>query len=282
MPNKPVPSVSSYSDYRTFLRDVFSSLQEADPKFSYRAFSKMAGSTAPNFLQLILAGKLTPNDSAIANLSRSLGLNRNETKYFRNLVGLSLATDHGKKQSFQRRLLESQKSDPSYVVAKDQYEYYSKWYHSAIRAVVGYARVKKGSENFRALAKLLSPAISPSQAKRSIFLLERLHLIEVDPFGYYRQSNAVITTGSGFRSMEVLNFQMETLRLAQKALESCPADLRDISTLTLNISKKGFAQMQQRIRAFRKELMELACRDAEDDRVYQLNLQLFPLSKTQQ
>lgn len=281
MTNKKFPPVFSYTDYKAYLKDIFAVLKKEDPKFSYRAFAKMAGSSAPNFLQFILAGKLSPSESAIANLARSLELNRNEAKFLRNLVGLSQAKNPKEKQAFQRRLLESQKGDPSYIVTKAQYEYYSKWYHSAIRALIGYARLKKGQEDYRRLAKLLTPVISPAQAKQSLALLLRLHLIEVDPFGYYRQSNAVISTGSGFRSMEVLNFQRETMQLAQQALESCPSDLRDISTLTLNISEKGFAEMRQRIRDFRKEMIELARRDAADDRVYQLNLQLFPLSKTQ-
>ncbi len=274
------PSILSYTNLREYLRDLFESLRRTEPGFSYRSFSKLVGSTAPNFLQLVLAGKLSPSDSAVKNLSRSLRLNRNETKYLRNLVSLARAAGHAEKQIYYRRLLEARKGDDNYMLAKDQYEYYSKWYYSALRALVGYAKIKKGAENFRGLSKKLVPAISPAQAKQAISLLERLGLIEADPFGYYRQSNRAITTGSGFRSVEVLNFQMETLRLAQLSLESCPVDLRDISTLTINISQKGYVEIRDRIAAFRKELADLACRDNQDDRVYQVNLQLFPLSVT--
>jgi hypothetical protein len=37
--------------------------------------------------------------------------------------------------------------------------------------------------------------------------------------------------------------------------------------------------MQEKIIRLRKELMDIAREDADDDRVYQLNIQFFPLTK---
>jgi uncharacterized protein (TIGR02147 family) len=53
---------------------------------------------------------------------------------------------------------------------------------------------------------------------------------------------------------------------------------RDISTLTLSISESSLQRMKEKIRECRRELLEIAKADEHADRVYQLNLQLFPLS----
>jgi uncharacterized protein (TIGR02147 family) len=68
------------------------------------------------------------------------------------------------------------------------------------------------------------------------------------------------------------------MELAQEALYSVPKTHRDISTLTLSISKQGLQRMKEKIKEFRRELLEIAKADEHADRVYQLNLQLFPLS----
>ena len=56
---------------------------------------------------------------------------------------------------------------------------------------------------------------------------------------------------------------------------------REISTLTLGISRDGFNQIKERIRSFRKEVIEIARNDENEDRVYQCNLDLFPLTRVE-
>ena len=68
------------------------------------------------------------------------------------------------------------------------------------------------------------------------------------------------------------------MELAREALYSVPKTHRDISTLTLSISEQGLQHIKEKIKDCRRELLEIAKADENADRVYQLNLQLFPLS----
>jgi uncharacterized protein (TIGR02147 family) len=168
--------------------------------------------------------------------------------------------------------------DCAKVISAEQYDYYACWYHSAIRAVLGFYHMKAGEENYAQLGSLLHPRISAARAEESVALLKRLGLIRVGDDGCYVQSEPSVTTGDDVRAVQVMQFQAETMRLGLQTLERCPMDKRDISTLTLNISASGFARIRDRIRAFRKELMAIAESDADEDRVYQCNFQLFPLA----
>ena len=280
-PTDNLPSVFEFLDFRQYLQALFKALKQSDRSFSYRAFARLAGSSSPNFLQLILAHKLTPNPRHVSHLCRGLKLAPAEAKHFKQLVAFDRATTVEEKDTRIRAILRARASHEARLVGAEQHEYYSCWYHSVVRAVVGYCRIKKDRIDHEQIGRMIRPHLSAVRVKESFRLLEKLDLIGVDKEGYYVLRDPVITTGDDIRSVQVANFQKDTMKLALKALENCPAELRDISTLTLHISAAGFAEIRDRVRAFRKEIIAVASRDIGDDRVYQLNLQLFPLTQIQ-
>jgi uncharacterized protein (TIGR02147 family) len=52
-----------------------------------------------------------------------------------------------------------------------------------------------------------------------------------------------------------------------------------MSNLTLGISEATFKNLSEKLRQFRREILEQAEKDETADRVYHLNLHLYPLSK---
>lgn len=273
-----LPDVFGFIDYREYLQAVFEACKEQLPRFSYRAFSRLAGSTSPNFLQLILARKMAPSAAQMTSLTRALGLGSRQTRFLKLLVSFDKAGTLEKREQLLRKALRTARHTRVRTLTEDQYEYYAEWYHSALRAVLGFYRMKHSEENYAELAGLLWPPIPARRVEESLQLLLRLGLVKVDSDGYYVQSEAVVTTGDELQSMQVLRYQAESMKLAVAALQECPPEERDISTLTVNISADGFRKLKGRLQAFRKEIIAVAEGDVRDDRVYQMNLQLFPLA----
>ena len=58
-----------------------------------------------------------------------------------------------------------------------------------------------------------------------------------------------------------------------------PAQDRDISSLTLCLSRGGLRAFKERIQRVRRELLELSALESDPEQVVQLNFQLFPLSR---
>ena len=79
-----------------------------------------------------------------------------------------------------------------------------------------------------------------------------------------------------------MNYHKQVSKLAEDAFDRCSKDLRDISALTLGINKSDFKKIKARIQEFRKEIMDIAKNSENDDRVYQLNFQFFPVSKSRE
>jgi uncharacterized protein (TIGR02147 family) len=68
-------------------------------------------------------------------------------------------------------------------------------------------------------------------------------------------------------------------RLAIEALDRVPREERNISSSTIFITGETFDTIRKRIEEFRKELLGLADAGQQGERVYQMNFQLFPVSK---
>jgi uncharacterized protein (TIGR02147 family) len=67
--------------------------------------------------------------------------------------------------------------------------------------------------------------------------------------------------------------------MAISALDAIAPEMRDFSTLTLSVSQEGLKQIKDVLAESRKTIMKIAKSDSNEDRVYQLNLQLFPLTR---
>lgn len=267
--------VFQYNNYRQFLKDFYDEQKAKDKKYSHRFFADRIGLNSTGFFSDVLQGKRNLTPALILKFAAALKLKKDEQDYFENLVHFNQAGTHEEKNNYYGKLLVFKKVCVD-IIGRDQYEFYKEWYYSAIRELLNFYEFKN---DYPALAKKLNPSIRPEQAKKAIKILDKLGIIKKDKNGYYRQTSALISTGEEFKSLNVWNFQAATMDLAREAISRHPKEQRDVSTLTLTLSEDSFNQAKVELDAVRKRLLGLAEKDKKVDRVYQINLQIFPLTK---
>jgi uncharacterized protein (TIGR02147 family) len=125
---------------------------------------------------------------------------------------------------------------------------------------------------------MLVPAISPKEARKAINLLETLGMIARKKDGGYALTDKYLTTGEEWRSFAVKTFQNQSLDLARHALEKVPKEARDISTVSLTINQGAMDKIRERVRQFHQDMLEISEQSGTGDRVYQVNLQVFPMA----
>jgi uncharacterized protein (TIGR02147 family) len=157
-----------------------------------------------------------------------------------------------------------------------QYEFYSKWYYTAVREIVDIYPVK---DDFEEIAHLVSPPIKVAEAKRAIEFLAEIGFIRKNSQGFYEQTDRFITTGYEAKSVAITNFLMSTADLAKGAVDRYPRLERNMGAVTFVISDETYTIVQDRIRTFRREILEIVRADKSPNRVYHLNLHLFPMSR---
>lgn len=269
-------SIFTYRDYRQFLREWFAATKLANPRFSYRAFAQRAGFRAPNFLQLVMQGKRNLTEKSVGQFIQGLGLNKQEGEFFRSLVFFTQATTSEERARYYERLLQSHKLTALQSIEREQYEYYTEWYHPVVRELIT-APGFDGSATW--LSAHLQPAITVAQAERSLHLLAELGLIAKNAESRWEQTSALITTGPEVRSLMLMAYHQKLLDVTKTLLDVVPAAQRDVSTLTLGIRTERVAQLKQMIHDFRREVLKLVTSDTAPDLVVQLNTQLVPVSK---
>jgi uncharacterized protein (TIGR02147 family) len=267
--------IYDYLDYRQFLKDYYLHFKEHDKKFSQRYFTLKLGVKSSGFLSEIINGKRNLSQKNILQWFKILGFDKDQSNYFEYLVHFNQTRSLIEKDYWLQKMMECKRVNLK-LINKDIYEYFSKWYYTAIREMLFF---HKETVDPKKIAARLNPPIKAEEAKTAFALLERLKMIEKRYDNSFVQKDPIISTGNQVNSVEVANFQIQTIELAKIAVETVPSDKRDVSTLTISISGAGFKKIAEVLQKTRKEILKVAQNDANEDRVYQVNIQLFPLTK---
>jgi len=269
-------SVFHYLDYRKFLREWYQEAKSGRGTLSFRSFSKKAGFQSTNFLKLVMDGDRNLTEESLSKFALALKLNKQEQEFFRNLVFFNQSKTHEQKNHYYAKLLQSKKYSELKPIEKNQFEYYSTWYHPAIREL---AVSKSYDGSPESIAGQLSPEVSVAQVERSLGLLETLGFIQKTSAGRYLQSSQLISTGAEVSSLVIFNYHKLLLSLCQEVMDKVSGARRDVSTLTLGVAQGRIPQLKKKIQEFRQEVLKLVADDSEPDEVVQLNIQLFPLTQ---
>jgi uncharacterized protein (TIGR02147 family) len=272
-----LPDIFDYLDYRQYFIDVADALRARNPSFSYRAFARMAGHSSPNYLQLIRDRKLGVRDEAVPRLISALGLRKREADYLQALIAFDHAATHEDKDKAFRTILTTREYKAIRTLTKQQYDYFAHWYMPVVRELVVHPDYP---DDPAWIAKRIIPSISEAKARKAVTLLDKLGLIHRSADGAgWEQTDRVVSTPARVLSLAVTRYHFDMIRLGGEAIERYTSTDRDIRSVTLGLTPKGYREVKARMQAFWKELLAYAETQHAPDGVYQINMQLFPMSK---
>ncbi len=276
---EPLKPITNYTDFRAYLNDWIRERKSQGLPGSNRWFAMKMGINSTSWLTSVLKGIKGLSKATSNKLSEILKHSPVEARYFEALVSFNQAHSIDERNKYYQELNALQKIKNVHMVRQNQYDFYSAWYHSAVRSLVGMHRFIASDKDYERLAAMVSPAITASQARKSLKLLDELGFVKINAAGVYELTSSAIASGENIRSLGIANFQRETLRLAMEALDRYPGDERYIGTATVGVSDRAFAHIRELLIDTSNKIAEIANADAGADRVFQVNLQAFPLSK---
>jgi uncharacterized protein (TIGR02147 family) len=270
-----MPSIYKYVNYREFLRDLFIEQKQQMKPVTHRAILKKMGVSSTGFLSNVIAGKKNLSSQQSSRLSRILGLASREQRYFSLMASYTQAKALEEKKKFLDRLMSLRKTSLG-LLQENQFDLFSKWYYVYVRDLLCFVDFR---DDYDSLAKMLDPEIKASEAEDAIHALETMGLIARTNSGFFRPTERIITTGDEAHSVHLANFQLTTMDMAKRALEKVPAAERDISFVSMTLPPEGFTAVKSAIQDFRKRLLMMAKEEKNPQRVYQCNIQFYPVSK---
>lgn len=267
--------LTAYADYRAYLRDVVEDRKQKGLPRSNRWFALRSGMQSTSWLSSLLQGRKGLSQTSAAKLSKALGHTALESRYFAALVEFNQAKGPGDRQAgFLKLQAMARLSDPL-LMRETQYGFYSGWQHSAIRALLAVAPFRG---DYAGLGAALRPPLSAQEAQKSVKLLLDLGLAEAGPDGVLRVTSAAITTGRKASALQVDLFHQQTLRLAMEAMDRFAKIDREFSSMTVGIAPELLPLVKDILSEARRRIGELAEASETASRVYQVNMQVFPLS----
>lgn len=270
-----LPSVYEYLDYRAFLRDHFAASKQRNPNYSFRFFARRAGFASSNFLKLVMDGKRNLGPSTIENFAKALKLDAREAIFFGDLVALGQAETLAEKNRAFERVAANRRFRAARRLEGPLFEYLSHWYYPVVREL---AARPDFNDDPKWIAGQILPKVTEAQARAALATLEQLGLLVRGEDGKLVRGEPSLTTGHEVRSVVVPAYHRQMIERAAASIETVPPEERDISALTVCVRQSSLADLKERIHRFREELLERSDSDTEPERVYQLCIQLFPLS----
>ena len=269
-----IPDIFGYLDHREYLRDVYERSKEANPAFSYRYMGGKCG-IDPSFLVKVFQGERHLPPQKVASIAEFLGLEGVALEYLETLVAYNRS-----KQDAQSRILFEKLSSlrPStvQVLESERYVFFQDWHNAAIYELI-LARPFVGTAT--ELARMVVPPISAEDAERSLTLQQRIGFLEKRADGAWQAKEQSLSTGDQWFSAAIRAWQQKMIRHGADAIDNVPKEDRDISTVTLGLSRAGFEALRERLKTIRQEFLELAKADRGKEAVYQFNFEVFPIAR---
>jgi len=272
-------NIYNYFDYRDYLEEYYNLQKSLDKRFSHRTFLKKAGITGSVYLYRILKGERALSAKQIPNFNQALGHNPREGRYFRLLVLFQNEKKDLLKEEYLRELLSLRQSRQEFKLEDEKLKFYSKWYYAVIRELAVCLDFK---DDFKTLANHVRPRIGPDQAEGAVKYLVNNGFIKKDAKGKYAHVDPIITTGPEVNSPIVLKYHKDNLLQCAEVLDFFNEKERDISSLTMSVSRKTYKTIKEEIKSFRKRLLTLATRDENPELACLVGFQLLPRSKVRQ
>ncbi|MDO8519255.1 MAG: TIGR02147 family protein [Deltaproteobacteria bacterium] len=270
-------TIFEYLDYRLFLKDMCRFRKKESSHFSQRQLLRQAGFKSSNFLKLIVDGKRNLSPEGVWKLAKALKLSKPESTFFETLVLFSQAKTLEEKNRHYEKILQTKAYNNVKKLAASQYAYFSDWKFVAFRELVC---LKGFQENPEWINRKLGTKLSSDEIVKMIEMLLTLNLLARTADGRLRQTDEKIVTSPEISTLAVLNFHKKMIQKASDALETSRTADRDISGLTISVSKLQYEKIKERLNQFRREIHGLASAEAQDsEAVFQINFQLFNLSE---
>jgi uncharacterized protein (TIGR02147 family) len=269
-------SLHPHSKAADLLGEILAEKSRKNPSYSQRAVARDLG-LSHGFLSLLLSGKKSLTFKRALQICQVLRVGEQQSQVFLRTVALE-STKDATCRAYLEEALRTSESSPQQEFATlelDRFRALSEWYHIAI---LDLTLIRGFKPDFDWIGAQLG--ISARQVRVAVERLERLGLLEINGTEW-KKTSAKLAIPTTYSDQAVKVFHDQMIDKAKEAMHSPNPDdfeKRDITGTTLAIDPRLLPEAKKRIQKFRRELLEFF-ETGEPDELYQLNVQLFRLTK---
>ena len=279
------PAIGSYTDFRKYLADFYDfkvqTHKNSFSNYSYKTFSAAADIKSPNYLKLIIEGERNLSKVTARKFARALGLDKEGAEEFSLLVDYGQSLDPLERNRELKKLNEFRikRRIKSGELPQAQSESVPRWVSWVLHTLVDQ---KDASFSIDAIRETLQNKVNADEIKKTLQMLLDNQVLKID------SETGKVKKGLGSLNQDTLTsetirkIQSELMYLGLESLLNDKSEEREVGTLTVCLTEAEFEKVKFDLRHLRKRILKdalVAREQGPGDRVYQLNIQMFPLTK---
>ena len=269
-----MPPITDYLDYRIFLHDYYEE-QKAISSFSWRSFSKLAGFSSSAYLKLVCDGKTRLSKVGAVRVAAGLKFSKIQTEYFCTLVHYCDSDNAVEKKADLKRLQDIAKNSKVRIVGSDACKYFESWWNPVLRELV---TLMPGATALQ-ISNMLYGGVTRVDVQEALdFLVEAGFLTRVST-NTYEQTDMAISGASDAIPKAIRSMHKHMATLAANVIDSLPKSERNVSGLTIAANKHTYERVVNELNICRKKIASIVTNAEDANRIYRVNLQMFPVTK---
>ena len=246
-----------YDDFRKFLQDYFEEQKKMRAVFSHRFFAAKAGFSSSSYCLNVIRGRFNLTPKSIEKIAKAMDFEPLQKAYFEALVQYNQAHQVDEREN-----------------AWEQIVHFSKWYYPVVREMAVNA---DWHDDYMVLARMLTPQITTEEAREAVKNLVEWNLLK--KVGDRYEATSQMLDAAEIPPIALRQIRREYIQHAIGAVESMPKSERFAAFTTLAMSESSYNYAVEVLEEARKKIIARAANDLDVERVYEMMLVAFPMSK---
>ena len=266
--------IVEYTDYRKYIRDYYEERKRCSA-FSWQKFAQDAGFSSAVFLKYVCEGKKNLSVGSAGSVASAMGLVGFEQTYFVLMVSYAHAKDDKTKVAAFEERCALANAHKMRVLGNDEFDYFKSWKNPLLRELAPHMPGAKPLE----IAHACNPKISAAEVTETLNFLVKKKFLKKDKDGNYHQTDKTITmANTDAVPVAARELQRKMGEFAIKAID-LPLSERTMSGFVLGLTERSYERIRKEMADFYRRVVAIATEEDETERVYRLNVQLFPMSE---
>ena len=271
-------NVTQFTDYRSFLLAHAQDMKTSKKSWSYGAWAQSLGLKATSSITKIINGEREPGPQITEQLIQYFKFNAKQSQYFRDLVKLHKIKHDPRLSVLLMEKMGKEHPDAEIRIMDDKsFLVISNWYYLALRE---FCRMQDFKEDPEWISENLLFKVTSRDIIAAIKTLLSLGLLKRDKKGTLSLAEGRLDTTNDISSEAIKRYHEQMLENAKLALRKIDVRDREITSTSLLMSSANIDKAKELIRDFKMRFEKLMEEDS-GDQVFQLQIQLFPLTKKQ-
>ena len=265
--------ITEYQDYREYMRDFYAE-RKRNSYFTWRKFASLAGFASSAYLKLVSDGQTTLSKPGIPKVARAMGLEGFDYTYFTLLVKFGNAKNDDEKEAALSELEHEARMNKIRIVDADAFRYYETPACPIIREL---APIMPRA-TFGEIASKIRQGVTAAEVREILQFLVNANLLQKNADGTYEQTQKTVRGSKEAIPLAIRTMNRKMSELAVRSIIKDSVEERNFSGITMGIDKPTYDRISKETDIFCKKIVDIANECQAIDQVYQMNLQIFPLT----